>query len=265
MIQRFDIAISRFVLRTDVGYYRLRGDISWIYYASKVQSAYNVLEVYPVYLCDSLSIWHLSGMKSEQDIFFVYSRESHKWLCILYALFPQKFLVSAITVYYYRLWQKHAEILTALSVILDYLDVDPHANKTFCKIISRLATAYYHCVLHLICLHTEILKERSWKISLGAKWDNIILFHCEIARWNIYFPFSLNNTYKQACCRFTTKLSDRSADKRIALRYLILYKLSLTICKGVYLKSCWQTKYSWRFSWSLKFRIYDHCKTKLLS
>ena len=31
-------------------------DISWIYYASKVQSAYNVLEVYPVYLCDSLSI-----------------------------------------------------------------------------------------------------------------------------------------------------------------------------------------------------------------
>ena len=59
-----------------------------------------------------------------------------------------------------------------------------------------------------------------------------------------YFPFSLNNTYKQACCRFTAKLSDRSADKRIALRYLILYKLSLTICKGVNLKSCWQTKYS---------------------
>ena len=29
-----------------------------------------------------------------------------------------------------------------------------------------------------------------------------------------------------------------------ALRYLILYKLRLTIRKGVYLKSCWQTKYS---------------------
>ena len=59
-----------------------------------------------------------------------------------------------------------------------------------------------------------------------------------------YFPFSLNNAYKQACCRFAAKLSDRSTDKRIALRYLILYKLRLTIRKGVYLKSCWQTKYS---------------------
>ena len=51
----------------DVGYYRLRGDISWIYYASKVQSAYNVLEVYPRYITSEAIIAYVSAKNESGD------------------------------------------------------------------------------------------------------------------------------------------------------------------------------------------------------
>ena len=80
VIQSLDVASPRRALRTNTGNYRLRGKLSWINHASKIEVIKHRLEGHSINLGNNLGLGYLARIQRQHHVLLINSGERHKGL-----------------------------------------------------------------------------------------------------------------------------------------------------------------------------------------
>ena len=159
MIERLDVAADGVLARAHIGDDRLRRDVLGIDDAAQLQTLDDVVERDAVDLGDRLEAGHALGVEREQDVLLVEARQRHKRLRRADALLLEQLLVAAVAADDHGLGQQRAQLLAALAVRLDDLDLHVLLEQQLRQIIGGLAAADDHTAAHGLAAHVDALED----------------------------------------------------------------------------------------------------------